>query len=116
MLFLFLSIVLTGILSCEKDNASLSVKGKAVQKGGCYSDTYIVEIKDPDFSRHSFLKPAAPACDDCYNCSNIVIIHLPPSLAKVGNKIRFEYIDTELSCSASTAAPNHINVKKLSAR
>jgi hypothetical protein len=114
--FLFSVLVLTGLFGCKKEHGSLSVKGEVVQKGGCYSDTWIVEIKDPDFSRHTFLKPAAPACDHCFNCSNAVYIHLPASLAKKGKKIRFEWVETEFSCSASTEAPNHISVKNLSAR
>jgi hypothetical protein len=110
---LFLVLLISGI-SCKKDNDNF-VTGTVQVKRGCFSDSWLIAIDNPDPSKHSFLRTTTFASATFYNCSNAVFIDLPSSLAITGTRIRFSHIDTQpFSCLSYSEAPNHITVKNLS--
>ena len=90
------------------------VTGTVIEKSGCYTDTYLVAIENPDPSRHKFLRPTTLACAACYNCSNAVFLHLSPALSAAGTRVRFSYIGKEISCLSSSEAPEHVKAKNIS--
>ena len=110
---LFIFIFLVSFISCKKDDDN-SVTGTVQVKAGCLSDSWLVAIDNPDPAEHSFLCAGTVAVATYYNCSNAVYISLPSSLAVAGSRIRFIYIQTDVSCLSYSAAPNHIQVKNLS--
>lgn len=108
----FLFLFISG-LACKKDNDGF-VTGTVQVKAGCFADSWLIAIDNPDPGVHSFLcTPPVPAAT-LYNCSNAVFITLPSSMAIAGTKIRFSHTDTQPSCLSYSAAPNHITVKNLS--
>jgi hypothetical protein len=112
--FLFISLLLASFVSCKKETEIIG-SGTVIAQGGCYADTWLVAIDNPDFSKQPFLRSTVLTCTACYNCSNAVFIHLlPPSLAVAGTRIKFSYIDKEGSCLSNSEAPDHITVKNLS--
>lgn len=114
MRFFFITLLLGSFLSCEKDNDSLVI-GTLIEQKGCFADSYLVAIDNPDFSNQPFLRPTVlSACVACYNCSNAVFIRVPASFATTGTRIKFAYGSTEISCLSSSEAPAHITVKNLS--
>ena len=114
MRFIFIALLLSSFLSCEKGNDSL-VSGTLIEQKGCFADSYLVAIDHPDFSNQPFLRSTVlSACIACYNCSNAVFIRVPASFATTGTRIKFSYVATEISCLSSSEAPAHITVKNLS--
>ena len=111
ILFFIFAILFVGI-SCSKNNDNF-VTGRVEIKGGCFPDSWLVSIDDPNPEKQSFLR-ATVLAGTAYNCSNAVFINLPSSLATQGTRIRFTYTGTEVSCLSSSEAPNHIKVKNLS--
>lgn len=107
----FISALLFLGLSCSKNNDNF-VTGRVEVKGGCFPDSWLVSIDNPNPEKYSFLR-AAVLSGTAYNCSNAVFISLPSSLTTTGTKIRFTYTGTEVSCLSSSEAPNHIRVKNL---
>jgi hypothetical protein len=110
---LFIFILLFTFISCKKDKDNF-VTGTVSVKAGCFSDSWLIAVDNPDPGGHSFLCTAPVPAATFYNCSNAVLISLPSSLAVAGTKIRFSYTDTQPSCLSYSAAPNHIKVKNLS--
>lgn len=114
MRYILIGLLLIAVLSCKKNNEDF-VTGTVTDQSGCFGDSYLVAIDNPDFSKQPFLRPSViPACVACYNCSNSVFIRLSPSFNIPGTRIKFLYDDTQLSCLSSSEAPNHITVKKVS--
>lgn len=113
--YLFLIFTLLFLsLSCTKNNDDF-VTGRVEVKGGCFSDSWLVSIDNPNPQKYSFLR-ATVLSGTAFNCSNAVFIGLPSSLAATGTRIRFIYTGTEASCLSSSEAPNHIRVKNLARR
>ena len=114
MRYLLISLLLTSFLSCKKDNEGF-VNGTVIEQSGCFADSYLVAINNPNFSKQTFLRPAViSACAACYNCSNAVFIRLSSPFNTPGTRIKFLYADTQPSCLSASEAPNHITVKNLS--
>jgi hypothetical protein len=109
---LIIFLLLT-FISCKKDNDKL-VTGTVDIKGGCFTDSWLIAIDNPNPEKHSFLRKTTFPTATLYNCSNAVFITLPASLAKPGKKIRFTYVNMQGSCLSYSEAPNHIAVKNLS--
>lgn len=114
MRYLLISLLLISFFSCKKDHDGF-VTGTVIEQRGCFADSYLVAIDNPDLSKQPFLRPTViSACVACYNCSNAVFIRLSSSFNTAGTRIKFLYNDTQLSCLSSSEAPAHITVKKLS--
>ena len=112
-LILFLSFALS-LVGCRRDKDDF-VTGSVVEKGGCLADTYLVEIPGAAAGKMPFLcEPTIPLAT-LRNCENSVYIRLPASLAIPGKKIRFVYVNEEISCLSSSGAPKHIIVKSVRA-
>jgi len=111
--YLFITLLLASFQSCKKDNDKLVV-GTVIGQSGCFTDSKLVAIDNPDSSKQPFLRPTVLACAACYNCSNAVFIRLPSTFSTIGARIMFSYLETEGSCLSSSEAPNHIKVKNLS--
>lgn len=109
----FILILVVSFTSCKKDNDN-SITGTVQVKGGCFPESWLVAIDNPDPAKHSFLRATGFTTATLYNCSNAVIISLPSSLAKAGTRVRFSYDSTMPSCLSYSEAPNHITVKKIS--
>ena len=110
----FILILVVSFMSCKKDNDN-SITGTVQVKGGCFLDSWLVAIDNPDPAKHSFLRATSFATATLYNCSNAVFITLMPELAKAGTKIRFSGITNYgVSCLSSSEAPNHITAEKMS--
>ena len=109
----FIIILVASLLSCKKDNDNFPT-GTVQEKNGCFSDSWLVSIDNPDPSKYSFLRATGFTTATFYNCSNAVIISLPSSLAKAGTRVMFSYDNTIPSCLSYSEAPNHITVKKIS--
>jgi hypothetical protein len=109
----FIFIFLLSFISCKKDNDNF-ITGTVEVKAGCLTDSWLVAIDNPSPSRHSFLCAGPVLVATYYNCGNAVYISLPSSLAVAGTRVRFSYIQTDASCLSYSAAPPHIQVKKLS--
>lgn len=107
----FISALLILGLSCSKNNDNF-VTGRVEVKGGCFADSWLVSIDNPNPQKYSFLR-ATVLSGTAFNCSNAVFISLPLSLSSQGTRIRFTYTGTEISCLSSSEAPNHIKVKNL---
>jgi hypothetical protein len=101
------------ICSCKKDH-DVFVIGIVIQKSGCFQDSYLVAIENPDFSQHPFLRPSIQSCVACYDCSNAVYVRLNTGFEIPGTKIRFQYKATDISCLSYSEAPPHIVVKNIS--
>lgn len=110
---LLITLVLAFFLSCQKDNDAFAT-GTVMEQSGCFADSYLVAIDNPGSSTQPFLRPTVLTCVACYNCSNAVFIRLSSPFSTIGAKIKFSYIETELTCLSSSEAPNHITVKNLS--
>jgi hypothetical protein len=114
MRYLLTSLLLFSFISCKKDSNGF-VTGTVIDKSGCFADSYLVAINNPDFSKQPFLRPSVlSSCAACYNCSNAVFIRLSSSFSNPGTRIKFLYSDTQPSCLSSSEAPAHITVKNLS--
>jgi hypothetical protein len=113
MRYLLTGLLLIFYLACTKDNDDIAA-GTVIEKSGCFADSYLVAIQNPDPSNQPFLRPTVLSCAACYNCSNAVIIRLPSSFSNPGTRIKFTYEDTQASCLSSSEAPAHITVKNLS--
>jgi hypothetical protein len=112
MRYLLICLLLISFLSCKKENDEF-ITGTVIEAGGCFGDSFLVAIDNPDLSEHSFLRPAV-ICPACYNCSNAVFISLSSSLRNPGARIKFLYTELQVSCLSYSEAPNHITVRKLS--
>ncbi|MGZ8523664.1 MAG: hypothetical protein ACXWV1_04505 [Chitinophagaceae bacterium] len=110
---LFTFVLLLTLISCKKDNDNFTT-GTVDIKAGCFTDSWLIAIDNPNPEKHSFLRNTAFPTATLYNCSNAVFINLPASLAVPGKKIRFIYVDMQVSCLSYSEAPNHITVKNLS--
>jgi hypothetical protein len=114
MRYLLVSLLLIFFLSCKKGNDGIAT-GTVIGKSGCFADSYLVAIQNPDFSKQPFLRPSVlSSCAACYDCSNAVFIRLSSSYSNPGTRIKFLYHDTQASCLSSSEAPAHITVKNLS--
>ena len=114
MRIILVFLVCAFLFSCKKENDRF-VTGTVIEQRGCYANSFLVAVDNPDYSSHSFLRPTILAyCVACYNCSNAVFVRLPGSFAAVGSRVKFLYVCTELSCLSASEAPNHIAVKNLS--
>lgn len=111
LLLIFILLLLS--LSCTKNNDDF-VTGRVEVKGGCFPDSWLVSVNNPDPKKYSFLSEAGIVSATAFNSSNAVFINLPSSFAATGTRIRFKYIEMQVSCFSSTMAPNHIKVKDLS--
>ena len=100
--------------SCSK-NGDDFVTGRVEIKAGCFDDSWLVSIDNPDAGgKHPFLRETTSG-GTLYNCSNAVFINLPSSLAEQGTRIRFKFTDAQIfSCLSYSEAPTHIKVKNLS--
>ncbi|MGZ8557876.1 MAG: hypothetical protein ACXWWC_06075 [Chitinophagaceae bacterium] len=106
LLFLF-------IISCKKEKDNF-VTGIVQVKGGCFSDSWLIAIENPDLEKHTFLRAANFPTGTLYNCSNAVFIRLSVAFANAGTKVRFSGITNNLgSCLSFSEAPNHIEVKEI---
>ena len=108
--------VIFAITSCKKDEGTL-VEGVLLQQSGCYPGSWLVQIINPDPSRHVFIcDQASPATGS--NCSNsAMIVNVPAALAQPGKPVRFSnWVDQGILCFSSTMAPHHLEVSDLSAR
>lgn len=113
--FVFLCGILLGFTACEKDDEK-EASGVVIEKRGCYPDSYLVEITDPGDSMGQGLAcPQTTPVVSPYNCTNAAFIHLPVNLGVPGKKIRFVYVNEEISCLSSSGAPKHIIVKSVRA-
>lgn len=111
--FFFICLLLAGFLSCKKDNDGVAT-GTVLNQNGCFSDYYLVVIDNPDYSKHSFLRPSVlSSCATCFNCSNSAFVQLASPFATPGTRIRFSYIESIPSCLSSSEAPGHVKVKNL---
>ena len=111
--FAFFLLIIFFVCSCKKDHDA-HASGMVIQKSGCFLDSYLVAIDNPNFSQHKFLRPSIQSCVACYNCSNAVYIRLDASIGAPGTKIRFQYKLTDISCLSSSEAPPHIQAKNIS--
>ncbi len=110
---LFLFVLLFIGIACRKDKSDL-VTGRVEVKGGCFSDSWLVAIDNPNPEKHSFLRATTVPTGTFYNCSNAVFINLPSSLAITGTRIRFSPTESiPFSCLSYSEAPNHVKVKNL---
>ncbi|MEP7376606.1 MAG: hypothetical protein ABI675_24625 [Chitinophagaceae bacterium] len=110
---MLISLFLTSVLSCKKNNDAFTT-GIVIEQNGCFTDSYLVAIDNPDFPKHPFLKSTVLAsCITCYNCSNAVFVRVPSSFSASGTRIKFSYLNNEVSCLSSSESPNHIRVKNL---
>src|SRR5215216_2067163 len=110
---LFISVVFLSFISCKKDKDKFAT-GVVQISGGCFSDSWLVAIDNPNPEKHSFLCVIPVTTGTFYNCSNAVYLRLPSSLAITGTRIRFSWVSTEASCLSFAQAPSHITVKNLS--
>jgi len=110
---LFISFLFFSFIACKKDKDNITT-GTVKITGGCFQDSWLVAIDNPNPGKHSFLCAATLTTGTLYNCSNAVFIRLPSSLAVADTRIRFSWISTEPSCLSFSQAPNHITVKNLS--
>jgi hypothetical protein len=106
-------LLIAFFVSCRKENETL-ITGTVISPGGCFQDSWLVAIDNPDFSDHPFLRPTVLSCAPCYNCSNSVFIRLTGTLGSPGTRIRFAYHESVPSCLSSSEAPEHIRVRHLS--
>jgi hypothetical protein len=113
MRYLLISLLFISFLSCKKDHDGFTT-GIVIEKSGCFADSYLVAIQNPDPSKQPFIRPTVLSCTACYNCSNAIFIRLSSSYSNPGTRIKFLYGDTQPSCLSSSEAPAHITVKKLS--
>ena len=111
-LYSFLLILCIPVLSCKKDQDNFAT-GTVIEKKGCFGDSFLVAIDDPDPSKHKFLRATIQSCAACYNCSNAAFLHLSPPFTTTGTRIRFSFTGTETSCLSSSEAPEHITVKNI---
>ena len=110
---LFISVLFFSFIACKKDNDNFAT-GIVHVTGGCFSDSWLVAIDNPNPEKQKFLRKTNFATGTFYNCSNAVYMRLPSSLAVTGTRIRFSWTGTEASCLSFSEAPNHITVKNLS--
>jgi hypothetical protein len=109
--YLLISLLLVSFTSCKKDHEKF-VTGVLLEKSGCFGDSCLLAINNPDFSNQPFLRSTGiSSCVTCYNCSNAVFLSLHSSFSNTGNMIEFFYNDTQDYCLSSSGAPAHITVK-----
>lgn len=90
ILVFFLSVIV--LFSCRKDNNKNPVYGLVKTRADSTSNTWVVEILNPDASKQSFLcnKMDGMLSSLYYNCGNAVFItNLPASLRVAEMKIVF---------------------------
>lgn len=113
-IYLFFLFFFLSITSCKKEKDNF-ITGTVQVKGGCFSDSWLIAIDNPDPAKHSFLRAANFPTGTFYNCSNAVYLSLPAALDGGGIKIRFSGITNHLgSCLSFSEAPNHIEAKEIS--
>ena len=115
LIFLFCMSLLAAA-GCDKDREGDLITATIVSKGGCYNDSWIVQIDNPSPSRHAFICDNAPPLSSApggYNCSNAAIIRLPV-YAAANQKISFRLVKDEgIQCLSYSFGAHHIKVKDL---
>lgn len=111
---LFTVIAYLAVTGCKKDRDGGELRGTVIQKGGCYSDSWLVEVHNPQAAQRYFCEVLAGPPPG-YTCLNAVFIVLPPSLAEAGKNIRFDIRSTQVTCLSSSTAPAHAEVRNLAA-
>src|SRR5688572_19638090 len=106
----FVGLMLVVLAGCDKDNDQFAT-GTVMQAAGCYPDSWLIAVDNPDPRHHDFIRPTSFSTATLFNCSNAVFIRLTSAFAKPGSKIRFVAGEIELSCLSYSEAPNHIKVK-----
>lgn len=113
-------VVLAAFLffSCKKDSAGWITA--TVVKQGCYPNSWIVKINNPNPQKQTFLcdPMQAMASSSTTNCGNTaVILDLPVELAQADKQIKFSrWKDKGLLCFSSTLAPHHLEGTDISAK
>ncbi len=108
---LLLAILLFG---CKKNLDGHDVRGTVIQKGGCFTNSWLVKINNTA-AANDYLCEATLSSPGGYDCTNAVFVELPASLAEAGKDIRFDITGTQLTCLSSSFAPMHATVKNLRA-
>jgi hypothetical protein len=109
-------LLVSAFASCKKEN-DIIIDATLIQQSGCMPGAWLVDIADPNHSRHPFLcnQPPSPSSLDCSN--TVIILNVPSGLAQTGKKVRFsKWDDKGIMCFSSTQAPTHLEVYDLSAR
>jgi hypothetical protein len=107
------------LFSCKKEN-NRWITATVSQIPGCYPNSWMVTIDNPNASRHPFLcdRTVSTASSSTTNCGNsVMIINLPAPLHQPGTQIKFsKWEDKGLLCFSSTLAPHHLEVSDVSAK
>lgn len=116
--FLLITAILL-ICSCKKDELKQTVMATVQQKGGCFGNSWLVLIEDPDPDRYSFICKTSmpPGSSSSFNCTNsIYIVNLPASMAKLGTRISFSGWKELASCLSSSFAATHVEAYNIKER
>lgn len=113
-LILFSLIASLSITGCKKDRDVGEIRGTVIQKGGCFTDSWLVEVHNPQAAQQYFCEVLAGPPPG-YNCLNALFIVLPPSLAEAGKDIRFNIHSVQSTCLSSPTAPVNAVVRNLTA-
>ena len=105
-------LILLLLAGCNKDKDQLA-SGTVMQPGGCFSDSWIIAIDNPDPGNHNFLRTPAFPGGTFYHCGNAVFLRLSPAFAVAGTKIRFKAGEIEVTCLSYSEAPNHVKLVKI---
>jgi len=116
---LVLVFLLGSLFSCKKEGTQW-ITGTVMTFKGCQLNSVLVQIDNPNKSKHAFLCEPEQALlsSSTTNCGNsVMVINLPSSLSQPGTKIKFsKWEDKGLLCFSSTLAPHHLEVMDASAR
>ena len=116
---LVVAFVFLSILSCNKEDDQW-ITGTVVQDHGCFPNTWLVRLDNPNYLKYSFLcDPSAVTMSSwTNNCDNSVfILDLPLHLRQTGTRIKFsKWEDKGLLCFSSIFAPHHLEVQDVSAK
>lgn len=115
-----LSFCLTAILvSCKKEKNNFYT-GTVIQKGGCFQNSWLVAIDNPNPAVHSFICDGPiPGGGSGYHCANSVyIVDMPSNLSNAGVKVKFSKWEMDMggACSAFSHAPHHMMDTDVSAK
>jgi hypothetical protein len=73
--FILFSLLLVSFLSCKKDTEIVGT-GTVIAQSGCYADTWLVAIDNPDFSKQPFLRSTVLTCTACYTAHSMILCNV----------------------------------------
>lgn len=113
------AFILLFLFSCKKEKSKW-ITATVMQSAGCFPNSWLVKLDNPDASKYSFLCNPTQATffASTTNCTNsAIILDLPASLSQPGTLIKFsQWTDKGLLCFSSTLAPHHLEVTDVSAK